>query len=411
MGRRGWAALAAKLLGASMIAQVAVLGATALALPFLSPVDFALYGFVMGASAMTVTLSTWAVETRIAVTDEAAAQALRRTGTAVVLGVGLAWALVGVGLLPFTGHWAAASFLAAGGGASLGLHAISAALMLRMQDQAGLANARVVQGLTNAGLILLLLVTPLPSLLVLPIAWVLSTCAALVVMSRALGAQWWMPSLPRRGDWAVLRRETGKQPLSNVLAGAVEPLPLVVLPAITTPQVAGAWALLQRFLQPLMMTAYSVLQPLYYGRAAEIGRDRDWPRFDRWHLSWMRLLLLAFLPAWGAFYLIAWMLPTLLGPEWSSAAWLAWVASGYAASLLVALPLSHTLLLLGRLDVQFRWAVVRFALSVAPFLLLVLGAWGPGATIVAWAVAAAGMFFVQLVLHRRAVATLRAKAV
>lgn len=403
MDRRRWATLAGRLLGASVIAQVAVLAATAVALPSLAPTDLALYGFVLGACTMSVTINTWAVETRIAVTDERVAHSLRRAGTAVVIIAGLLWLVAGLGLTTFSSHWAAtAAFLSAAGSTAMGLHALAAAIMLRRQQQRELADARVVQGVSNALLILALLALPTPRLFVLPIAWILSTCAALVIMSRALGPAWGVPERPRREDWTALRKETGHQPLANVLAGAVEPMPLVLLPIIASPALAGGWALLTRFLQPLVMTTYSALQPVYYGQAAQLAREGRWPGLSVWHRRWMLLLAAAVVPAGMAFYLISIVLPMLLGPEWSSASWLAWAATAYYVSLLVCLPLSQTLLVLGRLRTQLRWAATRFAVSVTPFA---LSHWWPAERIlVLWIVASSVAFYAQLGLHRRALA-------
>ncbi len=395
---QGALALASKLLGSSVLAQVAVLGATAIVSSGLQPSDYAVYGAVSSVSGVSASVNTMAAETRTPVVDEQSSGALNRAG-ATVLALLSALVLV-IGLVSFLlDHQLAwVLVLSAGCGFLTGAQQLLTGVALRTQRQSVLASGRVTQGVTNALLLLVLWAAHAPGFLVLCLSWLLSLLVGGLVLLARLGSVGLRPQLASRDDLSLLRREVGAQPVANLLASSVANLPGIALLALGQGAVAGVWALVSRFTVPLVNTINNTLQPLYYGRAASMvraGRTRELIGF---HARWMRWLVLAgALVALGSIVLSMFVLP-LLGPQWR-VAWLpAVTAAIYYGATFSCLPMSQTLQMLGRVRLALVWTIVRFVVCGLPLLLIpVLG--GQQA-LLWWAIGAALTFYWQFWLQR-----------
>lgn len=400
--------LASKLLSSSVLGQLAVLGAISVAASGMDPADFASYGVVTAASFLLASGNTLAAELRSAVVDEPGAAALTRAGASVALAIAGVVALVGVALV---GHHSTTGWslvLVAGCGLLLGLQQLLTGLVLREQRQELLARNRLVQAFTNALLILASLATPMPAWVGLSLAWLASLVAGNVVIVIALRRRLRHLGRPRVADLRLLLSEVKLQPVANLMASSAAQLPVLTLQAFGAATVVGAWALVSRFLTPVVNSMVSTLQPIYYGRAAQLLRDGKVIALSGHHLRWMRRLLLAgIVVAVSVVIGVLWVLP-LLGEEWDVARSVVVPAVLSFTVLFVCQPLSQTLVLLGRPNLQFGWTATRLTLCAVPLL---LQPWiGAQAALTTWAVMSALTFLSQLALHRRAIGELRRPA-
>jgi len=309
--------LVGQLLGSTVLAQVAVLGAIAAAARATTARDFADYGVVTSVTAVVATFNTWAAESRTTVVEEDRAHEISRAGLAVLWMV-LALITLAAALAAVMGQHRLGLLLGLGGvGAAVtgGLQLVQG-VVLRRQQQHLLAHSRATQGLSNAALILLFLAIGLPGFVIITIPWLISLVLGLVVLLRATGDRslWWGRS--SWAEWRVLRSETRWQPGSNVLVSLAGALPMLVLPAVGAVEVAGAWALVARFLMPVVSTLNSTFGPIYLGHAAGMIRRRELPQLRRYHARWTLLL--------AAGWCCSWEGPRMPCSSWSRC----WVPSG-----------------------------------------------------------------------------------
>lgn len=390
---------ASRLLSSSVLAQIAVLAATAVAAFRLSPGDFALFGAMTGIAGLLTTVSTLQVESRIPAVAEDCVNRLLRTGATANAGLTAISMALGAVLLAVGSSWAAVMWIGGISTLFLGTQRMVFALVLRQKRAELLGRYRVVQGLSNAALILVLvLLLPLPGSIGLGLAWLLSNVLGLAVMFigwRAPGPLWTVTLDPE--DWREQWRQVGTQPVAALMAGGVTPMPLLLLPALGSPGLAGAWALANRFLQPVVGTTYNTLQPLYYENTSEMLRNGRADLAKQVHDRWASLLAVpALLMAAGCVVAVVWVIP-LLGDQWSVARTVVVPAAIFYSMQFWCLPLSQTLVLQGRLDLQMGWTIARFGLcAVAIASLLVL----PGQNaLVLWALASQHTFLAQLALN------------
>jgi O-antigen/teichoic acid export membrane protein len=390
--------LVGQLLGSTVLAQVAVLGAIAAAARATTARDFADYGVVTSVTAVVATFNTWAAESRTTVVEEDRAHEISRAGLAVLWMV-LALITLAAALAAVMGQHRLGLLLGLGGiGAAVtgGLQLVQG-VVLRRQQQHLLAHSRATQGLSNAALILLFLAIGLPGFVIITIPWLISLVLGLAVLLRATGDRplWWGRS--SWAEWRVLRSETRWQPGSNVLVSLAGALPMLVLPAVGAVEVAGAWALVARFLMPVVSTLNSTFGPIYLGHAAGMIRRRELPQLRRYHARWTLLLAAGMvLLLGGATYAVLVLVP-LLGPQWSAAGSVLVAALLYFGSMFWCVPVSQTLVLLGRVDTQAWWSVARAVLCAIPML---WAASEPRGALTGWAAMAALTFVAQLGLHR-----------
>lgn len=394
----GVLALASRLLGASVLAQIAVLAATALASTDLHPADFAVYGAVSGATGVSASLNTLAAETRAPVVDERLHDALNRAGFTSLATVSALTLLAGLIAFGAARQLGWVLLLTAGCALLVGAQQLLTGIVLRRQQQSVLADGRVSQGLSNAAMLVLLWQLKVPGFLVLTVSWLVSLLVGVVVIYWR-SARGHLPNRPAsRSDWRELRREVGGQPVANLLASSVGNLPPLLLPALGQDLVAGIWALVSRFLNPVVNTTFATLQPLYYGKAASLVREHKHAALRSFHRRWMAWLCAAGLPVMLGSIVISMFLLPLLGPQWR-VDWLpALTGAIYYTSMFSCLPQSQTLQMLGRVRLSLLWTIVRAVVCVVPLALIPVigGQWA----LFGWAVGAAATFYWQFWLQR-----------
>lgn len=388
--------LASRLLGSSVLAQVAVFGALAFAATRTSVEDFARFGLVGAIASVLSSCNTLAAESRLALVPKPDAFALNRAGWTA--------AVTSTMLLVVTGFacWRSGQDLGlqlifgAGVGGTMGLNQMLTGVVLRQQRQSLLAVNRLVQGLANAVLILLLFALGADPFVGLSAAWLLSTILGNMVLASAASDFRRAMRCARRQDWDTWWREVRVQPVSNLVGSLVGALPMMVLTAVGANHVAGAWALVSRFLGPVVTTASATLQPIFYGHGAAQLRSGQLREFQRYYSMWVRRLMyasLVFLP--GLLVAVVFIIP-LLGQHWDVARNVAVAACVNFTGFFICLPLSQTLVMLGKVDLLLRWTIARLAICAVPLALIgVIGPWG---ALTGWAFAQAGTFLWQLKL-------------
>lgn len=178
-------ALASKLLSSSVIAQLAGFAATAFAATRTSPGAFALFGAVMAATAVIGSVNSFAAESRVPVVTPETARALNRAGFAFVLAFSVLAAVVGGALFGLARVAATVILYTSWASLVLGVQHLLTGIILRLQRQELLARNRLVQGLSNAVLIVALVLAGLPGYHALSLAWATSmTVANLVLIPR-----------------------------------------------------------------------------------------------------------------------------------------------------------------------------------------------------------------------------------
>jgi O-antigen/teichoic acid export membrane protein len=393
-------ATAFQLLSSTMLAQIAVLAATVLSAAWLDPIDFALFGAALGLAGIVNSVNTLGIETRLAIVEVATMTRLLRAGMAAALAI-TAVGGAAAALLAASGRdeWACVLAFAMAGSVVSALQQVVTTLALRERRPDVLMRSRVAQGAVNAVLILVLSSSPMPGYVALSTAWVVSTVVGLLVSLYG-----WAPPLPTSWrvsaeDISVTRAQVGLQPVTSLLAGVSSQIPLVVLPLVASASLAGSWALSTRILGAAVLAAFSALQPVYYATAAEYVREHAFPRVATWHRQWAIWLTAATVPGFlVAGLVIAFALP-LLGAQWLDARDLVAPACIYWGSQFFGLPLSQTLLLVGRIRLQLLWTVARFVSAVAAFALWPV--WGASASIWAWSIVCAATYVVLTVVQAR----------
>lgn len=400
---RGRYVLASKLFGSGMIAQLCGFAATAFAASRTTPYDFALFAAVTAATAVIGSANSLAAESRVPVLERDAAEALNRAGfwavsliailTAVVGGIGVAQGQTWGEVLLFTA-WTSAM---------LGVQHLLVGIILRTQQQELLARNRLVQGISNAVLIVALILAGMPGFEALSYAWGISlTLSNVILLPRV--RDWLRPGfgLTGRGDYRLLFGQVGWQPLSNLLSDGVGQIPLLVLPTLGAPAVSGAWAVANRFLVPVVNMAQITLQPIYYGRAAAYLRAGDPRGFEHHRRRWSWALLgLAVPVALGCYVAVEWLIP-LLGDEWAVASLVVLPACILFPIALSWLPISQSLILTGHLRAQFVYTLVQFVLTAIPFGLAALKIITASDALLIWAILSALGMCAHRLMQRRA---------
>lgn len=387
MARSNSFVLGRKLLTSGLIAQMASLVSLAFAANQTTPDDFARFGMIMAGTGVIASVNTLAAETRATVVSGAQAEAITRAGSTACAAFALLIVIGSLMTLPVGQDWVVVGLFIGGCGFLVGLQQLLSGIVLREEKQELLARSRLVQGLSNALLIVALLLTPMNGEVALGLAWLVSLALGDAVIAR--GVVGWSMAFrtATRDDFRSLISEVKWQPVSNLLVSSTGSFPLLFLPLGGAIALAGAWALASRFLLPVVNLAQVVLTPVYYGRAAAYYRAEEYESFRTFHMKWMVGLLVAGVPVLiGIFVCIEWFIPAL-GAEWDIARNTLVPACIFFTSLFVWLPLSQTLILQGRVNAQFAWTVLRFVACLAPFALL--GRADPDVVLLGWAVASA----------------------
>lgn len=374
-----------RLLAATAVAQGAVAVALLYAATRFEARDFALFGLSFGLANMANSANTFGVETRLAVVrDEGVTALVRVGGTAAFTVSGMVLPVVPLLALRADTAVAASVALAFAGGLLMAGQQMLTVLALRYAPPHALSRSRTAQGLTNAALIFVLGMTPLPGYAALTGAWVVSNLVGVGLLATVVPprVRRWRPAT--RSDWSFAVQQVRYQPLSNLLVGLASQAPLVLLPLFTTDAIAGAWALCTRLLSGVVVAGLAVLQPVYFSEAAEHVRKERWGQLRRWHVRWtIGLGAGAGIVIVTAGWVIANLLP-LLDPQWASVGSVVIAGCIFWGSLLWAVPLSQTLQLVHAMGWQFAWAVIKFVVAGGGFV--ATSSFGGATALLAWAV-------------------------
>lgn len=393
--------LAGKLFGSTALAQGAALVATLVAATRAEPADFAIYAGVRAATSVVSSVNALAVETRLPVVSEEDSAALIRVATSAVVSTSLLAFLVGAVAFLMDATWAPIALLLGPSWLVVSATNVVTAAVVRASRPNLLARNRVLSGFSNAALIVGLILTPLPGYLVLVGAFISSTLLGVVVMVHGLPG-WLSKARPaRRGDWRTVRREVGWQPLNNLAANLGTALPALLLPAFGATVVAGAWALISRIMNAVVNVVFSTAAPLYTAEFARLVREGDSTERSRLHRTWLgRLALLVIPSVVGIIVGVLWFVP-LLGEQWRGTSMVLVPACLSFAVLMMWLPMSQTLVLVGRTRLELAWTIGNLAVSAATLALIpVVGA---ERALTVWAAAQGLSLVVHIVLQRRAV--------
>lgn len=384
-----------------MLAQAAALVATTIAAARAEPADFARYAAVLAVMAVLASVNSVAVETRVPVTTGSARIAMMRVGSTTVAassGLVLAGSVV---LLGSNREVAVNGIFLAAGAAVISVVSLLIALAIRAHRQELLATNRAVQGVSNAVLISTLIWTPLPGYAVLLGSFVVSTMLGGLAMARGLPHSWAYLRPARRADWPVTFKQVRLQPLTNLFANLGTALPPILLPLLGTVDIAGLWALASRFLNAVVSMVQSTVSPMYIGDVAGAVRGQDGPRVASVHNTWLRRLMLLSVPmVAGTIVGINFIIP-LLGEQWADAGRITLPACLSFTALLVWLPTSQCLVLLGRTTTEFWWTVGYVVCTIAP--LLAMGTIGTLTGLTVWAITQVLVILTHIWLQRRAI--------
>lgn len=356
-----------RLLSTTVLGQLAVLVALGVAASHISSEEFAAYGSAFGLANMINSFNTLGVESQLSLIRESDVAALFRTGTTVLAASTLVGVLAGLAELHYSSHVGELILLGVTASAGLAAQQLLTFLSLRYERHQFLTRFRLVQGPSNAITILLCSLWLSPNAVGLLTAWILS-----ILLGGVVGLVGW-GRLPKqlgrasRADWSIAMRQLGPQPVGNLASGLSTQLPLICLPLLVSSHEAGAWALVARLLGGVVTASLATTVPLFYARGAALSRQRKWSDLTAWYVRWLKGLaataVLVFTLACASLLVVA----PHLGGAWAGVATIAPAACLFWSTQFVAVPLSHTLLMLGHIGSQVRWEVAR-AVSTAAAL-------------------------------------------
>jgi O-antigen/teichoic acid export membrane protein len=148
--------------------------------------------------------------------------------------------------------------------------------------------------------------------------------------------------------------------------------PALFIAAYFNAEVAGWYALAQRTLAvPMDLIGQSILS-LYIGEASELLRTSPEKLKGLFFMFLSRMFVLGFIPVLVIVLMGDWLFSTVLGQQWAEAAIYAKVLVFAFWFRFAISPLSQTLNMLERQDIQFVWDLGRLLLVIGGFYLAVL---------------------------------------
>ena len=246
--------------------------------------------------------------------------------------------------------------------------------------------------------------TSLPGYVVLLGSFVVSTILGGLAMMRGLPRAAAYLRIARRSDWAVTMRQVGMQPLTNLFANLGTALPPILLPVLGTVEIAGVWALASRFLNAVVSMVQSTVGPMYIGDVAGAVRGQARDKVARVHNAWLRRLGLLVIPMIAGTIVGINVIIPLLGSQWTNAGQITIPACLSFTALLVWLPTSQCLVLLGRTKTEFWWTACYVVCTLTPLLSMTKIGTVPGLTV--WSVSQVAVILAHIWLQRRAITTL-----
>ena len=153
----------------------------------------------------------------------------------------------------------------------------------------------------------------------------------------------------------------GTSGLLNSAAGA---LPALLLAAYYGPQVAGWFALSERIFKAPMQLVGQAVSQVYLGEGAELAQRDPALLSAMFKKTALTLASLALAIAIPIVLIAPWAFQTVFGDAWRQAGVYSQVLAGMFLLQLVANPLSHTLMMLERQDLQAFWDALRLGIVV-----------------------------------------------
>ena len=184
-------------------------------------------------------------------------------------------------------------------------------------------------------------------------------------------------------------------------------LPPILLAKTFGTEVAGLFALAQRMVEaPVRLLGQSVGQ-VYFAEAAAVARE-DAARLPGMYFSTARkLFVLGSVPLLIGGLASPWLFGAIFGAAWREAGTVAQALSWYTAVRFVAYPLSQTLNIVGRQDLQMGWDVFRLLAALGTILIGAHAAWSAVNTIRLFALGLAVSYLVLFLLSAREVSRLQ----
>lgn len=183
-------------------------------------------------------------------------------------------------------------------------------------------------------------------------------------------------------------------------------LPMLLLATLYGSKVAGWYALTQRVIGVPMSLVGSAVAQVYLAEAAKLSRRRRGEVRKMYSATAGRLLLFGGFPILGFGLIAPWLFSWIFGEDWQDAGKYAQVLAATFAAQFVVVPLSQTLNVLQRQEVQLLWDTGRLVLVGACFLLAASVEWSPLGAVTAYAAAMFGgyvtLYMITLMVLRDA---------
>lgn len=211
----------------------------------------------------------------------------------------------------------------------------------------------------------------------------------------------------RRSGLGKVARHTARFPLllapSSVLNAAGSQAPVLLLGVLAGPFAAGLFAFSQRILgAPVALLSQSLAQVFAAESASALRADRHGLR-KMFLRSSLLLAAVAALAGTTIFTVSPLIFEPLFGEEWRQTGQIAQALSFGVAAQIFAVPVSQTLIVLGRDRTQFAWDLGRLTGSVVSIVTPLLAGWNIVAVALIFSVASATAYLVLWGLCFRAV--------
>ncbi|MBA3530446.1 MAG: oligosaccharide flippase family protein [Ardenticatenales bacterium] len=168
---------------------------------------------------------------------------------------------------------------------------------------------------------------------------------------------------------------------SSLLNVAGLQLPVLLLAVLFGPQVVGLFALGQRVIGiPLSLIGQAVAQ-VYFGEASKVARTAPERLPPLYHKTLVRMLIIGAAPILLLALIGPWLFSVVFGNVWYQAGQYVQLLSLMSLGKFVASPLSQTLNIVDRQDLQLVWDIGKLLALLLCFLLASLLHWSPMLTV------------------------------
>jgi len=409
----------ATLAGATAVAQAISLAASPLLTRLYTPDDFGIASVFMSFLSLAVGVSALRYDLAIPLPeDDAVARGLLTISLSCVLATTLALAVVVAGF----GYGIVEWFNAPGLGPFLwllpagllvaGIHQVLSSWAVRERAYGLLARRRVIQNLGAAATQV--------GIGVLgggPIGLLIGEVVRQGAGTASLAALAWRGT--QRGErrsWLAdtirAARVYYRYPTlvtgSSILNAGGLFLPPVLLAKTYGTEVAGLFALAQRMVEaPVRLLGQSVGQ-VYFAEAAAVARGGSARLPGMYFSTAKKLFVVGSVPVLVAGMASPWLFGAIFGATWREAGTVAQALSWFTAVRFVAYPLSQTLNILGRQDLQAGWDVFRLMAALGTILVGAQAGLSAVNTIRLFALGLSISYLVLFLLGAREVSRLRA---